>query len=198
MPDRGEITGAVLAGGEGRRMGGVDKGLVLLAGRPLAAWALEALRPQVGVLLINANRSPDAYRAFGVPVVRDRVDGFQGPLAGIQAALAAAESDYVLAVPCDTPRLPEDLAARLGRALEESGAEIAAAEVEGRLQPLHVLLRADLAADLAAALARGLRKPEHWYATREWVRVPYDDAAGAFANVNTPEQREELEAVLCE
>lgn len=198
MPDRGEITGAVLAGGEGRRMGGVDKGLVLLAGRPLAAWALEALRPQVGGLLISANRSLDAYRAFGVPVIRDRVDGFPGPLAGLQAALAAAETDYVLVSPCDTPRLPEDLAKRLGRALDANGAEIAAAEVEGRLQPLHVLLRADLAADLDAALARGLRKPEDWYATREWVRVAYDDAAGAFVNVNTPEQCEELEAVLCE
>lgn len=198
MPDRGEITGAVLAGGEGRRMGGVDKGLVPMAGRPLVAWTLEALRPQADALLINANRSLDRYREFGVPVVPDRVDGFMGPLAGVQAALAAAASDYVLVVPCDTPRLPADLGERLGRALTENGAEIAVAETGGRLQPLHVLLRADLAADLGAALARGVRKPEHWYATRDWVRVPCDDVAEAFVNVNTPEQREELEALLCE
>lgn len=198
MIERERITGAVLAGGEGRRMGGADKGLVPLAGRPLVAWVLEALRPQVGGLLINANRSLDAYRAFGVPVIRDRVDGFPGPLAGIQAALAAAESDYVLAVPCDTPRLPPDLAVRLARRLEESGAEIAAAETGDWLQPLHVLLRSDLAADLDAALADGVRKPEDWYATRTWVRVPCDDVAGAFANVNTPAQRDELEAVFRE
>lgn len=198
MIDRAAITGAVLAGGEGRRMGGVDKGLVPLAGRPLIAWVLEALRPQVGGLLINANRSLDDYRAFGAPVVPDRLGGFLGPLAGMHAALAAAETEYALVTPCDTPRVPADLAARLGRVLQETGAEIAAAETGGFLQPLHVLLRTDLAADLAAALTGGVRKPEHWYATRVWVRVPCDDVAGAFDNVNTPDQREELETALRE
>lgn len=194
--ERARITGAVLAGGRGRRMGGIDKGLVPLAGRPLVAWALEALRPQVATLLINANRSLYDYQGFGVPVVADRHAGFAGPLAGLHAALATAETEYVLAVPCDTPRLPGDLAACLGAALRETGAEIAVVETGGWLQPVHVLLRASLAVDLEAALARGVRKPQEWYETRAWVRVPCDHAAEAFTNVNTVADREKLEAVL--
>lgn len=196
MLERAAITGGVIAGGEGRRMGGADKGLMPLAGRPLIAWVLEALRPQVGRLLINANRSLDDYRAFGVPVVPDHLGGFLGPLAGIHAVLAAAETDQVLVVPCDTPAVSADLAVRLGRMLDKTGAEIAVAETGGFLQPLHVLLRSGLAADLAGALTRGVRKPERWYETRVWVRVPCDDVAETFANVNTPTQREEMEAVL--
>lgn len=177
-------------------MGGIDKGLVPLAGRPLVAWALQALRPQVATLLINANRSLDDYQGFGVPVVADRHPGFAGPLAGLHAALATAGTDYLLAVPCDTPRLPPDLGVRLGRALEAAGAEIAVVEAGGRLQPLHVLLRTGLAADLAAALARGVRKPDEWYATRARVKVNCDDIADAFANVNAPAELEALEAAL--
>src|SRR5699024_6312427 len=117
------ITGAVLAGGAGRRMGGVDKGLVELRGKPLVAWALDALRPQTATLLINANRSQDQYRVFGWPVIADDGDGYQGPLAGMLAVLSAAQTAYVLTVPCDAPRIPPDLAARLGAALLAADAE---------------------------------------------------------------------------
>lgn len=196
VPERAAITGVVLAGGEGRRMGGVDKGWVDLAGRPLVERVLAALRPQAGPLLVSANRSLAAYRGLGVPVVTDRLAGGLGPLAGIHAALAAAETDYLLAAPCDTPCLPPDLGARLGRALAAAGAAIAAAEVAGRLQPLHVLIRADLADDLAAALAAGVRKPSDWYDRYPWVRVPCDDVAPAFVNLNTPAECAALAAEM--
>lgn len=192
---RSDITGAVLAGGEGRRMGGVDKGLVELAGKPLTAWVLDALRPQTGALLINANRSLAEYRAFGVPVVADSGEGFQGPLAGLHAVLCAARTDYVLTAPCDAPRVPADLAARLSRALCAQQADIAVAKAAGRVHPVHALLRRDLADDLAAALAAGERKVMFWLERHALVQVDCDDIASAFVNVNTPE---ELDAVAAE
>lgn len=196
QPTRESITGAVLAGGEGRRMGGIDKGLVPLAGRPLVAWGLDALREQTGAQLINANRSLDDYRAFGVPVVSDSGDGFQGPLAGIHAVLAAAQTEFVLSVPCDSPRVPADLAVRLGQALAENDAEIAVVEAAGRFHPVHALMRADLADDLAAALADGERKVMRWQESRRLTVVDCSDIADAFVNVNTPEQVQELEREL--
>ncbi len=193
---RARITGAVIAGGKGQRMGGADKGLLPLAGRPLAAWVLAALRPQVGALLLNANRSLTEYRALGVPVVADCHPGFMGPLAGIQASLSVAQSDYVLTVPCDTPLLPPDLAQRLGRALVETGADIVTVDTDGQSHPLHALIRSDLAADLDAALQAGVRKPEDWYRRHHWIRLSCDDLNRAFVNLNTPAQRSALEAEL--
>lgn len=196
MPERDQITGAVLAGGMGRRMGGVDKGLVEIAGQPMIAWTLDALRPQVGPLLINANRSQEAYAAFGLSLVEDQHTGFQGPLAGLHAVLSAATTPFVAIVPCDTPRLPRDLIARLGAALERDGSELAVAEAGGRVHTLHGLFRRDLLEDLTRALACGERKPDAWYATRRWSRVDCDDVAAAFDNINTPEQRDALAAEL--
>lgn len=187
------ITGAVLAGGEGRRMGGVDKGLVTLNGRPLVVWTLDALRPQVDTLLINANRSLDEYRALGWPVVSDAGEGFQGPLAGMLAVLSAAQTDFVLTVPCDAPRLPPDLAARLAQALLAGDADIAVAYADGRRQSAHSLMRRDLRDELAQAMAGGERKISRWQNSRRCVEVPCDDIAACFVNINTPEQREQLE-----
>lgn len=192
------ITGAVLAGGEGRRMGGIDKGLVPLAGKSLVAWALDALRGQTAVQLINANRSLDDYRGFGVPVVSDSGDGFQGPLAGMHAVLAAAQTEWVLTVPCDAPRVPADLAARLGQAVTQADAEIAVVEVEGRMHPVHALTRAELADDLAAAIAAGERKVLYWQQSRRLVVVDCSDIAYAFVNVNTPEQVDALALELAD
>ena len=196
MPERSEITGAVLAGGMGRRMGGVDKGLVEVAGKPMVAWTLDAFEPQVGKLLINANRSQAAYAAFGLPIVEDRHEGFQGPLAGLHAVLSAADTPYVAIVPCDTPRLPADLITRLSAALEQDGTELATAEAGGRVHTLHGLFRRDVLTDLTRALADGQRKPDAWYATRRWSRVSFDDVAHAFDNINTPEQRDALAAEI--
>ncbi len=196
MPEREQITGAVLAGGMGRRMGGVDKGLVEVAGKPMVAWTLDAFEPQVGKLLINANRSQAAYAAFGLPIVEDRHEGFQGPLAGLHAVLSAADTPYVAIVPCDTPRLPADLITRLSAALEQDGTELATAEAGGRVHTLHSLFRRDVLTDLTRALADGQRKPDAWYATRRWSRVSFDDVAHAFDNINTPEQRDALAAEI--
>lgn len=196
MPERAQITGAILAGGMGRRMGGVDKGLVEIAGKPMVAWTLDALAPQVGNVLINANRSQEAYAAFGLPIIEDQHSGFQGPLAGLHAVLAAAATPYVAIVPCDTPRLPTDLVARLGAALQHDGSELAVAEAGGRVHTLHGLFRRDLLDDLTRALDRGERKPDAWYATRRWSRVDCNDVAEAFDNINTPEQRDALAAEL--
>ncbi len=194
MPERHQITGAILAGGMGRRMGGVDKGLVEVAGQPMVAWTIDRLKPQVGRMLINANRSQDAYAAFGLPIVEDQHSGFQGPLAGLHAVLSAADTPYVAIVPCDTPRLPTDLLARLGTALEQDDSELATAEAGGRVHTLHGLFQRELLTDLTRALADGERKPDAWYATRRWSRVNFDDQADAFDNINTPEQRDALSA----
>lgn len=168
-------------------MGGVDKGLIAFAGRPLAAWALDALRPQVGPILVSANRSQPAYAALGHPVLNDRWPGFAGPLAGIEALMAATETEALLVVPCDGPKLASDLAVRLGDALMAVNADLACAVVAGRRQPLHALLRARLLPRLRAAMDAGERSPVHWYATLKGVDVDFDDAAEAFLNLNTPE-----------
>lgn len=182
------ITGLVLAGGAGRRMGGRDKGLIELAGRPLTAWALDGLRLQVGALLISANRELDAYRAWGVPVVTDAEPDFPGPLAGVLAGLRAADTGWLLSLPCDAPAVPPDLARRLHAAVIADDAELAVARSAGRLHPLHALWSTALAGDLAAGLAAGQRKVTDWQNTRRRVIVDFDQQPEAFENVNTPEQ----------
>ncbi|WP_399677963.1 molybdenum cofactor guanylyltransferase MobA [Xenophilus sp.] len=193
-----QITGLVLAGGLGTRMGGADKGLVPWQGRPLAVHALERLRPQVGALAINANRHQDAYAAFGVPVWADTVAGQPGPLAGFLAGMAQARTDWLLTVPCDTPRFPSDLARRLGEAVLIEGADlaVAAAPEHGtmRPQPVFCLMRTSLHASLARFVAGGGRKVGRWVAECHGLTVPFDrpDDAGAFANANTPEDLQAL------
>src|SRR5689334_12941925 len=119
-----DITAVVLAGGQGRRMGGVDKGLVALDDKPMVAHVIARLAPQVGAIVINANQNIDRYAALGHPVVSDEVGGFAGPLAGLHAGMAYATAPYVVTSPCDSPFLPEDLVARLGQALEREGAKL--------------------------------------------------------------------------
>ena len=131
------------------------------------------------------------------PWCRTSTKGFRGPLAGLHAAFEAVSTDYLLCVPCDAPRLPPDLVARLAEALTRERAEIATAEADDRLHSLHALFDTRLASDLAARLAEGERKPDRWYASRKFVRVAFDDAADAFLNVNTPDQRDTLAATLC-
>ncbi len=196
MIDRARISAVVLAGGQGRRMGGVEKGLVEIAGKPMIEWTLDALRPQVGEVIVNANGDASAYARFDVRVVPDRLEGFQGPLAGLHAGFAEVESDYLLSVPCDAPRLPPDLVERLADALERHDAEIATAEAGGRLHSLHSLFDCRLAPDLAARLGDGERKPDRWYGGRRFVRVGFDDVPDCFINVNTPEQRDRLSNML--
>ena len=182
---RDSVTGIVLAGGQGRRMGGVDKGLVVLEGRPLVAHVLARLAPQVAEVLINANQNLERYAAFGAPVVPDSVGGFAGPLAGLHAGLTRAARDYVITVPCDSPFLPEDLVARLVAARAERDADLAVAKTFDQPHPVFALVRRAVLPHLAAFLAAGGRKIDAWYATLRVTEVPFDDEADAFRNINT-------------
>jgi len=182
------VTGIVLAGGQGRRMGGVDKGLQALEGRPMVAWAIERLAPQVDTLVVNANQNLEAYRAFGYPVVSDAVGGFAGPLAGLHAGLQATHTALAVTVPCDSPFLPGDLVARLRAALAAS--DLAVAKTGAQPHPVFALVRRAVLPHLDAFLAGGGRKIDAWYATLKVVEVAFDDEADAFRNLNT---REELE-----
>jgi molybdopterin-guanine dinucleotide biosynthesis protein A len=186
-----EVTGLVLAGGLGRRMGGVDKGLVVLGDRPMVAHVIARLAPQVGPILVNANQNAQSYAAFGHPVVPDAVGGFAGPLAGLHAGLARARTPYVVTVPCDSPFLPPDLVARLGEALLRERAALAVAKTFDQPHPVFALVRRDVFPGLTAFLAGGGRKIDAWYASLPVVLVPFDDCADAFRNINT---RDELDA----
>jgi molybdopterin-guanine dinucleotide biosynthesis protein A len=184
-PNRAEVTGLVLAGGRASRMGGLDKGLVAFGGRSLVERVIERIRPQVGELLISANRNIDRYRAFGFPVLLDEAGGlepFPGPLAGLLAGLRAARTRWVAAVPCDAPFLPADLVVRLAASLGASRAAFAC--VGDRAEPVFCLLRADLAEDLAAALADGERRTGAWLRSVGAAPAVFMQAA-SFANFNT-------------
>lgn len=180
-----EITGVILAGGRGQRMGGVDKGLQSLNGRPLVQWVLDRLAPQVDGVLINANQNLARYRAFGCDVVPDRIPDFAGPLAGVHAALAQATSALLVTVPCDSPFLPADLVARLHAALEARNAEIAVARTGDRLHHAFCLMRRELLPGLETFLAAGDRKVALWHASLRVADVAFDDEAEAFRNINT-------------
>jgi len=190
------ITGLVLAGGRGSRMGGVDKGLQNHQGIPLALHALLRLQPQVGQLLLNANRNIGAYEAMGAPVWPDAQGDFPGPLAGVLAGLERCETPFLATVPCDTPNFPTDLVARLGQALLAEQADIAmAAAVDSgqrRTQPVFLLLKASLMEDLAAWLDSGERKIDRWTARHRCAIVDFDDPA-AFFNANTVDELRQLQ-----
>lgn len=185
------ISGVLLAGGQGSRMGGIDKGLVLLGGRSMAAHALERLAPQVDEILINANRNPEQWAAFGYPVFGDDVAGYAGPLAGLHAALKRAKHPLVLTAPCDSPFLPTDLAARLRTALLAANAQLAVAHTFEQAHPVFCLCRRELAEHLDAYLAGGGRKIDRWYASLKVVQVPFDDVEAAFRNINTEAELEQ-------
>jgi molybdopterin-guanine dinucleotide biosynthesis protein A len=188
-----EITGLVLAGGQGSRMGGVDKGLAPFRGREMVVHVIERFAPQVDELLVNANRNPQAYERFGHPVIADEIPGFAGPLAGFERGLAHARGRLVATVPCDSPFLPLDLVARLRRALERENAQVAFARTGGQVHPVFCLMRRDVHPSLRDFLASGQRKIDKWTAGLALVEVPFDDEAEAFANINTREELSGLE-----
>jgi molybdopterin-guanine dinucleotide biosynthesis protein A len=191
--DREDITGLLLAGGRGSRMGGVDKGLQNFHGVPLALHTVLRLQPQVGELLVNANRNLGAYEAFGWPVWPDALPDFPGPLAGFLTGLERCETPWLATVPCDTPLFPADLVERLAEAAERDDAEIAMAsapEADGQLrtQPVFCLLRRELLDSLVRFTQAGGRKIDAWTAQHRTVIVPFDapgDDPRAFFNANT-------------
>lgn len=180
------VSGIVLAGGQGRRMGGVDKGLQLLRGKPMVAWALERITPQVDEVIVNANQNLEAYAGFGHRVVPDAIGGFAGPLAGLHAGLSAVSHPLAVTVPCDSPFLPLDLVERLRKALQAN--DLAVAKTGDQPHPVFSLVRRSVLDHLAQFLSSGGRKIDAWYATLKVVEVPFDDEAGAFRNINTREE----------
>lgn len=211
---REHITGLVLAGGQGSRMDGVDKGLQLLAGKPLAQWCAERLAPQVGTVVINANRHLDRYAALGLRVLPDlpplhaeapAAPSFAGPLAGFAAGLAACTTPWLLTVACDTPRFPTDLALRLAAAAQHSNALIAMACTANGAgnplpQPVFCLLHHSLAASVRTFVEGGGHKIRHWTQQHPCAMVVFDEADGtdnttesAFFNANTAQELAALE-----
>jgi len=182
------ITGVVLAGGLGRRMGGVDKGLQLLRGKPMVAWVIERFQPQVDEVLINANQNVERYAALGHRVIPDEIAGYAGPLAGLHRGLTEAAHDLVATVPCDSPFLPLDVVARLQAALERNHTEIAVAKTGEQPHPVFCLCRKEVLPGLTAFLGAGGRKIDAWYAKLKVVEVAFDDNPDAFQNINTGEE----------
>jgi len=190
-----DITGLILAGGRGTRMGTVDKGLVALAGKPMVAHVIERLGPQVATLMINANQNHNTYAAYGWPVWPDALPDFAGPLAGLQTGLLHCTTPYLVTAPCDSPFLPLDLVARLAQGLQAQDADLAVAVTQTpdgkrQSQPVFCLVPKTLLAHLNAYLQEGGRKVEHWYRNLRVAEVGFADAQ-AFRNINT---RDELQA----
>ncbi|MDZ4075452.1 MAG: molybdenum cofactor guanylyltransferase MobA [Hylemonella sp.] len=205
MIDSSEITGLILAGGRGSRMGGVDKGLQNFNGMPMALHTLMRLQMQVGQVMINANRNLAAYESFGAEVWPDVLADYAGPLAGFLTGLERCETPYLVTAPCDSPRFPLDLVARLAEAMDREQAEIAMAaapekdergEVKVRTQPVFCLLRVELLESLVQFTQGGGRKIDAWTALHKTVVVPFDqpgDDPLAFANANTLAELKQLE-----
>ena len=188
-----QITGMILAGGQGRRMGGVDKGLKNFRDKRLVEHAFERLAPQVAGVIINANQNLSAYRELGVRVVSDAIEGYAGPLAGLHAGLSVSKRPYLATVPCDSPFLPADLVSRLFSKLDEAGAEVAVAKTGDQAHPVFCLVRRGVLDHLTDFLKGGGRKIDAWYSTLFVVEVNFDDQAGAFSNINTLEELQDHE-----
>jgi len=194
---RHDITGLVLAGGRGSRMGGVDKGLQTHRGQALALHALQRLRPQVGAMLLNANRNLGHYAQFGAVVLPDTLPDHPGPLAGFLAGLGQCSTPWLLTVACDTPHFPLDLAARLADAAAREGADIAMAATPspegGQIrQPVFCLIHRSLQGSLSACLQSGQRKVGQWTSQHRCSLVLFEDEA-AFDNINTPADLQRLQ-----
>jgi molybdopterin-guanine dinucleotide biosynthesis protein A len=185
MPCPPSVTGLILAGGQGRRMGDVDKGLQLLRGRPLVAWVLERFGPQVDEVLVSANRNLERYATFGARVLADDIGDFAGPLAGLERGMSAAAGELIATAPCDSPFLPQDLVERLHARLLDAGAELAVARTGAQVHPVFCLCKRSLHPHLRAFLAAGGRKVGAWQAALHRVEVAFDDEEAAFGNINT-------------
>jgi molybdenum cofactor guanylyltransferase len=188
-----EVTGIILAGGQGRRMGSVDKGLKLLRGKPMVQWVIERFAPQVSELLINANQNVEAYARFGYRVIPDEIAGFAGPLAGLHRGLAAARHDWVATCPCDSPFLPGDLVARLYTAAATAHADLAVAKTGDQPHPVFALCQRSVLPGLTEFLENGGRKIDAWYSALRVAEVAFDDQANAFSNINTTDELDKFE-----
>lgn len=190
------ITGVVLAGGRGSRMGGLDKGLVTLYGRPMVQHVIACLEPQVDTILVSANRNRERYAALGYRVIADLIDGYQGPLAGIASALQAATTPYVATVPCDSPLIGQELVPRLTNALVRGNAEISVAYDGQRIHPVFSLLKRSLLPSLLDFLQSSERAVDLWFARHRTVNADFSDVPEWFINVNDQIEHQAVETRL--
>lgn len=195
-PQSENITAVILAGGQGQRMGGRDKGWVNFQGRPMIHHVLEQVGSQVQSVLINANRSLEEYQALGYQVVEDIELGYHGPLMGMLTGLTHAKTDWVLFVPCDVPLLPHNTIEKLYRAAVNNDADVSVVHDGERLQPVISLVRRRLLPSLESWLAEGKRKIDRWYMQHRMVVVPFDMGKDHFMNLNTPQELQALEQRL--
>ncbi|ASJ75033.1 molybdenum cofactor guanylyltransferase MobA [Granulosicoccus antarcticus] len=183
-------TGAlILAGGLARRMGGQDKGLVMLAESPMVSYALRTVQPLVDRCVINANRHLDVYSQFGVPVITDQLEGHLGPLAGLSAGIDALDTDYVFMCPCDSPFVQAELFQALLSACIETDADLSVPHDGERLQPIFVVVHRRVKESLDLFLASGQRKIDRWFDELKVQEVPAGDFIESFRNINTEEER---------
>jgi molybdopterin-guanine dinucleotide biosynthesis protein A len=191
-----QITGLILAGGRGSRMGSVDKGLQTFRGAPMVLHVIMRLSPQVGAMMINANQNMGPYEGFGLPVWPDQIAGFAGPLAGLQTGLAQCDTPYLVTAPCDSPFLPDDLVARLAEALTAHDADLAVAVTgdgdELQAHPVFCLMKSSVLSHLNEFLHNGGRKIDAWYRSLKFVEVHFPDES-AFRNINTLEELRRFE-----
>ena len=188
----GDITAVILAGGQGRRMGGQDKGLLDFGGRLLIEILIESLQNQQLSIVINANRNQSTYQSYGYPVIRDDLEDFQGPLAGFASAMAVVETDFILTLPCDSPVLADNFAGHFIDAHNREQAPVCVAHDGERLQPVYALINTGLLDDLKRFLLSGERKIDRWYAQYDYTTVDFSSHATMFENINTPEDQQRL------
>lgn len=193
MLNKHNVTAVILAGGKGRRMDGRDKGLVELANRPLIEYVIDAIKPQVETIILNANRNLEQYSRYGYPVVSDTLLDYQGPLAGFISAMNSATTSHIATLPCDGPFVPGDLVERLISSLADNSAEIAVAHDGERMQPVYSLIPVTLSDSLDAFLESGERKIDLWYSRHRVALADFSDCPETFRNINTAEQRDRLQ-----
>ncbi len=190
--DTSNITAVILAGGQGRRMGGQDKGLLDFGGRLMVEILIEALQNQQLDIVINANRNQSTYQSYGYPVISDDLKDFQGPLAGFASAMAAVKTKFILTLPCDSPMLADNFVERFIESHNREQAPVCVAHDGERLQPVYALIDTGLLDDLKRFLQSGERKIDRWYAQYSYANVDFSSATTMFENINTPEDRQRL------
>lgn len=190
MNIKSDVTGVILAGGQARRMGGQDKGLVMLDGKPMIEIIIDVLKPQTAKLLINANRNHDRYSQYGLEMVADELSGYCGPLAGMASALKIINTDYIVTAPCDSPFIPLDLVQRLADALENKSTDISVAHDGERIQPVFCMIKKTLLQSLTDYLAAGERKIDRWFKQHDFAIADFSDKPETFDNINTHEDVE--------
>lgn len=187
-----EITGVILAGGQARRMGGIDKGLVELAGVPMCKIVMDLLESQVSEVLLNANRNRQIYEKFGAPVIHDQIEGYLGPLAGLASAMQHVETQWVITAPCDGPFLNHDYVARMSEEVDD-GIDVVVASDGKRLQPTFMLVNTKLRQDLVSFLESGGRKIDLWFVKHGYAVADFSNSPNCFLNVNSEEDRQQAE-----